>query len=251
MKKLSSEELKTIITNFITESVANSSSNLYRTPLIGFASANDSIFLQLKDVISAEHLLPIDLLPEARTVLAFFLPYVKELPDSNRKGDFASRKWAEAYDSTNKLINDICCNLANLLNAYCVKAAWLKPTYEFDKQKLYAQWSHKHIAYACGLGSFGRNQLLITSSGCAGRFGTLVIDAIIKPTSRLSPVRSCFAEKGCIYCFENCPVQAVNQTGFDRHKCYRHCLANDRLFPDLNSVEVCGKCSTGPCGYIS
>lgn len=242
--------MKTLIENFLTERVANTNLPFYRQPLTGYARADDEIFIQFKSVVGDSHLLPTDLLPGAKSVLAFFLPYTKEIISGNREGISASLQWAEAYDCTNKLIDNIFRELNEVLAGHGVKVAWLLPTYEFDKKRLVAQWSHKHVAYACGLGNFGQNHLLITSKGCAGRFGTAVLDVNLEPSLRSGIIQACWAEKGCEYCRKNCPVQALHPSGFDRHKCYSRCLANDTLFPHLDCVEVCGKCSTGPCAYL-
>lgn len=242
--------MKQLINEVITAMVSECKHNIHRPPLLGFAKADDEIFFKFKSLIGQNHLMPNELLPGARSVMAFFLPYHKELIVENRQGPLAARSWAAAYQLTNNFIDDICREVGRRLQQKGVKTAWLLPTYEFDKEKLIAQWSHKHVAFACGLGTFGKNQLLITSKGCAGRFGTMVLDADIEPTPRSSQTHHCFSENGCSYCRKQCPVGALNNGEFDRHKCYGQCLVNDDLYSDLECVEVCGKCATGPCAYI-
>lgn len=241
--------MKKTIEKIVSNTAAQALPAIYREPLIGYAEAANPIFAYLKTVVDENHLLPADLLPGAKTVLAFFLPYKKEVVDSNRSGNIASRMWAEAYEQTNKLIDVICHRLNQTLSEEGIASAWLLPTYEFDKQKLVAHWSHRHAAYACGLGTFGRNNLLITKKGCAGRLGTMVLDIELEPNKTPKTVQSCYGDNGCMYCVQNCPVEALNPQNFDRHKCYSHCQSADNLFADLNSVEVCGKCSTGPCSF--
>lgn len=252
--------MKELIQNTINRCISeNPHSDLYRTPLLGFADARDNIFSTLKDVAYNKHLLPQDLLPEAKTVFAFFLPFVKEVTTENRGGSEATRAWAETYANTNNLISQICTTLKVTLEDAGVKMAWLLPTYEFDKKELKAVWSHKHVAYACGLGNFGLNHLLITSKGCSGRFGTGIIDAYIEPTPRDNAVYRCFYHtKDCDYCIRNCPVTALttgegtphNSFSLDRQRCFGQCTEADIKHKDLGSAEVCGKCATGPCGYI-
>lgn len=242
--------MKQLINDIISSMVNRCENNIYRPPLLGFAKADDEIFFRFKSLIGENHLMPDELLAGARSVMAFFLPYNNELIVENRQGALAARSWALAYHFTNNFIDGICREVSQCLGEKGIKTAWLLPTYEFDKNKLVAQWSHKHVAFACGLGTFGKNQLLITSKGCAGRFGTMVIDIDIEPTPKSSHTHHCFAESGCSYCRTNCPVEALNNGEFDRHKCYGQCLANDNLHKDLGCVEVCGKCATGPCAYI-
>lgn len=242
--------MKTFIESYIKQSIISNNACIFREPLIGFASANDTIFSDFKTIISDSHLLPFDLLPEAKTVMAFFLPFTKEIVKGNKNGEYASRQWAETYHFTNNFINQLLNNLSKELVNKNVKMSWLLPTYVFDKEKLIADWSHKHIAYACGLGTFGKNNLLITKSGCAGRLGTAVLDTFIPPTQRPDKIHSCFGESGCTYCAKICPAKALDGNEFNRHSCYKVCLKNDEIFLDLDCVEVCGKCSTGPCAVL-
>lgn len=242
--------MKQLINDIITARVNGCKNSIYRTPLLGFTKADDEIFFRFKSLIGESHLMPAELLNGARSVMAFFLPYHKELIVENRQGTLAARSWALAYQFTNNFIDDTCKEISRCLHEKGIKTAWLLPTYEFDKNKLIAQWSHKHVAFACGLGTFGRNHLLITPKGCAGRFGTMVLDIDIEPTSRSAQTHHCFVENGCSYCRKKCPVEALNNGEFNRHKCYSQCLTNDDFYQDLECVEVCGKCATGPCAYI-
>lgn len=242
--------MKQIINNIIATMVSECSNNIYRAPLLGFAKADDELFIRFKSLIGEKHFTPEELLPGARSVMAFFLPYQKSLIVENRQGSVAARSWAHAYQLTNKFIGDICKEVSRRLEEMGIRTAWLLPTYEFDKDKLIAQWSHKHVAFACGLGTFGKNHLLITSKGCAGRVGTMVLDVDIESDQRSSQTHRCFNENGCCYCGKHCPADALSNEELERHKCYGQCLINNDLYNDLGSVEVCGKCATGPCAFI-
>lgn len=232
--------------------IINSSGlDYYREPLFGYASASDPIFLQFKTVVGENHLLPYELLPVAQTVFAFFLPFRKEIIGHNQDGKLASREWAKVYIDTNRLISKIGLELQTALSEKKIQLVSQPPTYDFDKEKLIANWSHRHIAYACGLGTFGRNNLLITAKGCGGRLGTLVLDIPLKPSPRPQLVHHCFHDtKGCSYCQKICPVQALSDSLFNRQSCYEQLLLNDRTYQELELCDVCGKCATGPCGYI-
>src|SRR5690242_11344770 len=106
---------KNLIETFIADQVASSDPALYRTPLIGYASAQDDIYQQLKTAVSVDHLMPTDLLPGVRTVMAFFLSFKRDVLFDNRGGTVAAESWAAAYDATNRLISRICSGLADLL----------------------------------------------------------------------------------------------------------------------------------------
>ncbi len=223
----------------------------YREPLFGYASASDPIFSQFKTVVGENHLLPDDLMPEAQTVFAFFLPFRKEIVENNRSGNLASREWAKVYIDTNRLISKIGSELQFALSEKKVRLVSQPPTYDFDKEKLISNWSHRHIAYACGLGTFGRNNLLITAKGCGGRLGTAVLDVPLEPSPRPQLIHHCFHDNnGCSYCQKNCPVRALSGSVFKRQNCYRQLLLNDQTYQDLELCDVCGKCATGPCGYL-
>lgn len=239
--------MEKLITDFITRRVSHAAGGTtYREPLVGFARAGDPLFQQLKAVAGPEHLLPEDLLPEARSVVAFFVPFDRELVRVNRLHPYVAREWALAYIETNRLLEDICGELAGELAGYGINVAWQLPTHNFDQQRLVAAWSHKHVAYICGLGTFGRHTMLITARGCAGRLGTLVLDYELRPSSR--PEQR-FYEKcvKCHYCSEICPVQALGEHGLDKQLCYQYLLEIDAYYADLPVCDVCGKCATGPC----
>lgn len=220
----------------------------YRNPLVGFARADDPGFARLKEAVGPGHLLPRDLLPEARSVAAFFLPFTAELVRVNRADPYVSRQWAEAYIETNGLIAEICRVLTEELAGRGIRAAWQQPTHNFDPVALVSFWSHKHVAYLCGLGTFGRNHLLITSAGCAGRLGSLVLDAPLEPSPALRG-ENCLFRRGeeCTSCVDLCPTGALTEEGLDRRKCYRHLQEVDAYFSDLGPCSVCGKCAAGPC----
>jgi hypothetical protein len=76
-------------------------------PLAGFADADDPLFEKLEVWVSDTHLLPKDLLPNARSVITSFIPFKKETVLSNQGGKKASSEWAKAYLETNKLIVDL------------------------------------------------------------------------------------------------------------------------------------------------
>lgn len=223
----------------------------YRTPLIGYAKADDPLFQQLKTAVGPGHHLPADLLPQAATVLAFFLPFTRELVEINREDPYVAKLWALAYVETNKLISQCCEEIASALADKGVNAAWQKPTHNFDPEQLRARWSHKHVAYICGLGEFGLHHMLITPSGCAGRFGSMVIDVPLAPTPRRAGQPCLYYRQGkCLVCVKKCPTGALTEKGLNRQKCYSYLLEVDSFYSGLGMCDACGKCATGPCAVI-
>ena len=149
----------------------------WEKPLFGAAAPDDPLFYELRQRVSPTHLLPRDLLPGARSVVAYFLPFGPEIPADNAGSGPASVSWAKAYIETNRLIADLNAYLAERLGEYGFQTAVLPPTHNFDPERLVSDWSHKHVAYIAGLGRFGLNQLLITARGCCGRLGSFVTEA--------------------------------------------------------------------------
>ncbi|AFV11184.1 4Fe-4S ferredoxin [Thermacetogenium phaeum DSM 12270] len=243
------KEIEELIREGIKETVRGfGGKTVYRAPLIGFASADNPGFGKLSAVAGRGHLRPQDLLPGARSVVAFFLPFSEELVLRHKKHPFISREWAEAYIETNRLIAAICQHLCEELRRAGVDAAWQQPTHNFDPVSLASRWSHKHVAYLCGLGTFGLHTMLITDSGCAGRLGSLVVSAELQETP--SPqMEYCLYRRGlvCNYCIRACPVGALEKDGLDKQECYRCLLRADGYYNDLGLSDVCGKCATGPC----
>lgn len=220
-------------------------------PLVRFAWAQDPLFKQLKKVVRASHALPQDLLPNAQTVIVYFLPFDKGIPRRNRHDYYASREWAVAYVETNRLIIDINHRLAAVLREKGFDSTDLPPTHNFDTQQLMSDWSHKHVAYIAGLGKFGTHHLLITDKGCCGRLGSLITDAQIPATKR-PETEYCLAKynDSCRICVKKCAVDALRGDILDRHKCYDLLLENAEIYKSEGLADVCGKCSSVvPCSF--
>jgi len=216
----------------------------YRAPLVAFARADDARFDELPSFIP-EHMHPRDLLPDARSVCVFFLPFDESIVAANADGDLASEVWARAYYETNELLAKICQTLTDALGEREIRAAWEPPTHNFDPIRLESTWSHKSVAAIAGLGQFGHHHMLITQAGCAGRLGSIVLDVDTPPTPS-GDGSYCSFDRGCRACIRRCPTGALTELGLDRARCYERCLENDARFPQWVAT-VCGKCITAPC----
>ena len=235
---------------------ASDSVTPYREPIIGFVAADDPGFSRLGELTGIAHMVPDDLLPGARTVVCFFLPFAPEIAVANAaEKEQVAREWAIAYVETNALIGQITARLIRVLGQYGIRAAAEPATGNFDEVTLRSRWSHKSIAVLAGIGSIGLHHLVITDAGCAGRFGSLVMDAEL-PIQKPEPKERCdyYATGACMDCALACPVDAIDaEEPFDRRACWAQLLKNATRFRDLrDDVEVCGKCAvTGPCALES
>ena len=245
--------LGTFIESFVQREVAQAGTQTrHRQPLVGFADAADPRFLQLREVAEPTHMLPSDLLPTARSVVAFFVPFAREVVKANWvQPRQVAREWALAYVETNVLINRIVQDLIAALAERGVGAAAQPATHNWDPVTLISPWSHKSAAAIAGLGGFGLHHMLITDAGCAGRFGSLVADAPLEPSSSADEpiIQRCsyFVDGSCLACVRRCPVGALTEAGLDKQLCYQRLLQVADGFPALGLADVCGKCAVGPC----
>lgn len=225
----------------------------WRMPLLGFASADDSLFPELKRVVSPDHALPKDLLSNARTVVAFFLPFSKRIAQSNNPGRLASKEWAQAYIETNTLIEAIGLYMKQHIESAGYDVAMTPPTHNFDPQELVSDWSHRHVAFITGLGMFGLNNMLITESGCCGRIGSFVTSLGLPGDHRSNDEACLFHYNGsCTRCTSRCVNGALFTDHFDRYNCYQMCLENEEKHQSTGKADVCGKCLVDvPCAFVN
>jgi epoxyqueuosine reductase QueG len=234
------EEIISFIENAVLES---KSKELFRKPIVGFSSANNPLYEELKEIVGAEHLHPKDILPNAKTVVSFFVPFSESVVKSNRKGQSVSREWGISYVETNSLINRISVNLVDYLDSKNIISATIKATHNYDEKTLKSAWSHRSAAVIANMGKFGLNRMVITSEGCAGRFGTVIISEEV-PINNEEAMEYCIYNKneGCLKCIKSCPQNALNINGFDRFKCNEQLLKNAEELSDIGLCDVCGKC---------
>jgi len=243
-----------LIDSTIQEAVSSASGRTrYREAVIGFAAADDPRFAELRRLIGPKVLLPEDLLPGARTVVSFFLPFERSVIDANaRTRSDVAEEWAIAYLDTNALLARIGTRLLERLGECGVRAAARPATGDFDRDTLVGAWSHKSAAVVAGIGSFGVHHLVITDAGCAGRLGSLVVDAVW-PRSSGAVTERCAHRRdgGCLECVRRCPVGALRPDGaMDKARCWAMCQAAAKALSGLPGAHVCGKCAAGACAFM-
>ncbi len=228
----------------------------WRDPLLVTARI-DQRFDALPRIAWDEHLRPTELLPSAKTLIVFFVPFKKSLLDENTPGPFPCRNWGLAYEATNKLIGLVCQRIKDVLAVQGFMSALMPATHNFDEKKLMARWSHKHLAHISGLGRIGINTQLITPVGCAGRLGSLVTEADLGNYPLVVDGELCLHKQGkeCLECLGRCPVEALKVQGIERQKCWARLKFNIQKTEELSGLDrnthVCGKCVVGlPCSYF-
>jgi epoxyqueuosine reductase QueG len=255
-KGLTVGELRKVAETFVAEEPSRlGTEGWWRTPLLAAAPA-DERFEILPRIAFKEHLQPKDLLPTAKSVIVFFIPFKQELIRENRKGDRPCRNWGVAYVQTNDLIGRVSQALGDFLGRHGFKSGLTPATHNFDEVQLMARWSHKHLGHLVGLGRFGTHRMLITPAGCTGRLGSLVTEAELAESPVMETEEACLLKAGhkCGKCIEVCPVSAISEKGFDRQGCWKRLKENRSTLEDFfdlpESTHVCGKCAAlMPCSF--
>jgi epoxyqueuosine reductase len=251
------------------------------SPVVAFANGDDPIFMEYKNIIGDFHLTPRELLEKyvaaknwrfgAKSsmntigVVSWALPLTQETRLHERASPFGGSprynhsRWIgiRLYESVEHFV-------ASLLEVLgCNSVAPTRSRFFEIKNMpegwLCANWSERHVAYACGLGTFGLNGLMITSHGCAVYLGSVVCDVDFTPTPRAkNHVANCpyFQDGSCGFCIERCTGSAINSDGRSNTACLRNLRDEQsktvvRMGLDkglIGPAPSCGRCSTGlPC----
>lgn len=226
---------------------------IWREPIMACAPADDR-FRRLKEITVPDHALPEDMLPSAKTVVVWFIPFKHHLQMDNTGGKRPALSWGRAYLSTNDMINRIGSAMKDVIEKNGGEAALTPATHNFDKKRMVSLWSHKHLGHLIGLGRYGTNCQLITPAGCSGRMGSLVTNLALGDHPLVAADELCLVKAGkkCGKCITSCPVDALSEDGLDRPRCYARLRENFHLLmaPDglPDTTSVCAKCQVGmPC----
>lgn len=230
-------------------------SDLYRRALVSFSAADDTAYAALKKIVGEWHLTPTELLPEAESVISYFVPFTKEVACAPRTTKDGSPLWGEAYEEINKHFNTINQAVTAWLSGRGYRTLTIQPTHTYDPKDLKCLWSHRSAAVISGLGSFAANHLVITEKGSGGRFCTILTSAVLRANKPPVETKCLYMRSGsCGLCFKVCPVQALSPQGFDKFACQDALNRNEALLratTHLQSADVCGKCiSVCPFSYI-
>ncbi|MCI5897476.1 MAG: epoxyqueuosine reductase [Firmicutes bacterium] len=238
-------------------------STKWGSPLVGFARAESDYIQNLPELIGFTHGLPQDVVPDASIVIAYYVPFTRGLAKKNDTGNLlAAPEWALAYEETNAMFKEWNSYLIERLKKAGYRAAVSPKINTFDRNALKSDWSHRHFAYAAGLGNFGVNNMLITRNGCCGRFGTIVTNLDAQADQPAKEEYCLYKKNGsCGVCMKNCPAGALTREGYNRNACYALLRKNSAVYTEFGSSysdeeagnqgsEVCGKCITqSPCAF--
>lgn len=250
---LTINEIQTLAEDFAKNSPLNlvkemDNLQLWETSILfGVASADDPIFTEYKkpEIVGPHYLSPKEWLPEAKSVISFFLHFSDRVRQSNYTKDYPSDEWLYGRvegDYLNVALRSLICEK---LIASGEKALAPSDDPRWKRIGYNSNWSERHAAYAAGLGTFSITRSLITKKGCAGRYGSIITSAQLEPTVRpyTDPFEYC---NKCGSCIARCPVNAVTMQGKEQQPCYHmvHEIVQTQSAPRFG----CGKCQTNvPC----
>jgi epoxyqueuosine reductase len=266
------EELLNIITGFIASSEENRISRqiaisesviglrIFDEPIMAISDASDPYFGLLKQptVIGGHFMAPKEWMPEAKTVISIFLPFSEEVRSGNGKAmKLPSAEWLHGRIEGQALI----CSLLKHLEAQieadgnkCIVPIldarfWSRTKPSNDPSHpgmaFTSNWSERHVAFICGLGTFGLSKGLITQKGISGRFASLICDIELKPDTREYEGVYEYCTM-CGKCVKNCPAGAITlEAGKDHTKCSNFINETLEIFSPRYG---CGKCQVKvPC----
>jgi epoxyqueuosine reductase len=243
----------------------------FDTPLIGFAAGNDPLFEAYKEHVGPFHWTPLELFGQAfpgdparadsLTVICWILPQTRATKKANRREDrFPAERWTRARTYGEAFNVKLRRHFVDSLQTAGIEAVapMLSPQWErreSPKHGYASTWSERHAAYACGLGTFGLSDGLITPLGKAMRVGSVVAAVRIQPSPRPYDDHHAyclFHTKGvCGKCMQRCPAGAITAAGHDKVRCKAYIRKEAMPFVKTRygfDAKGCGLCQTGvPC----
>jgi len=247
---------------------------VFDEPLVDFIRGDDPIFREFKKIIGPHHFLPEEIMawqarkngvpePAAKnlSVVSFVMPILKRTVKENAlQTEWPSERWAQTRLHGEIFSQIFVREIVTFLMSKGVLAVSPDVTPLFRKKRYprvgwASPWSHRHMAYAAGLGTFGMHDFLITERGCTHRVGSFVVNLKLDPfRQRPDDIHAhCLQYQGikCMKCARKCPVDAIDEvTAHDKERCYKrvaqstfYCNRNYHIF-----IYGCGLCSVGvPC----
>ena len=227
--------------------------------LIGAASAEDPYFALCKEhnVVGQHFMAPKEWLPDAESVISVFFSYTDRVIKSNIvKSDRPSDEWLHARYEGQDFIRHVMLGLKDELerNGHSAVVPLADPRFESVRKQeegkcagrtFTSNWSERHIAFGCGLGTFGLSAGIITKYGTAGRLGSIVTALKLHPTGRsyTNVYEYCSM---CGACAKRCPAGAIQMSEGKNHAVCSELINQTKIkFPPRLG---CGKCQTGvPC----
>ena len=228
-------------------------------PILSIGSADDKGFEKLKEKgVMGDHVyMPNDWLPGAKSVITLFSPFTERIRKSNTLSpDYPSREWLHGRIEGHRYIEALNAHIRDYITVNGGRAIspMLDERFAFgpaakdgDRPAIpsfNSNWSERHVAYICGLGTFGRHTCLITKAGTAGRLCSIITDLPLQADAKDYKDRFDYCIQ-CGTCQRRCPAQSIAETGKDISKCAAQL---GKMMKYAAPRYGCGKCLVaGPC----
>lgn len=230
---------------------------IFESPILSVASADDELFEKLKQdgVVGPHYMSAKDWMADAKSVVSFFLPYSDPVKESNH-GPWTGEppvQWVHGRVQGQKCINSWADKVADFVRSQGYKVlipmedprfeAYLTPKSEGAKC-FTSNWSERHTAYICGLGTFGAAAHIITEKGACGRLSSFITDAPMDVVERAYTGLYDYCSH-CGACQRRCPGEAICMTA---NKTHTKCAGALMHVVEKYGTFICAKCQTGvPC----
>ena len=242
--------------NFVSPGIALSPAcagmKLFEPPVFGFGCPDDELFTLFKSpgIIGGHFLSPREWLPCAKTVISFFLPYTSQIKSANSRDClWPADEWLHGRFEGQLFAIELSKRIEALLSSAgyecLVPALDSRLKTGSGESRFSSNWSERHAAFVCGLGTFGLSKGLITEKGVCGRFGSvLTAFDLPKDTRRYKDIYEYCTMCGA--CAPQCPAGSISLAdGKDSASCSAFLnKTTDRHRPRYG----CGKCQVSvPC----
>lgn len=156
--------------------------------------------------------------------------------------------YSAAYQSSNRVLDEIALKTANQLQSEGYLALPVPAAQILDRQQWYGAISHKAVARLAGLGWQGKNLLVINRTyGSRIRLVSVLTDAPLEPDG---PVENLCGK--CRLCVDACPVDAIRNVNTDSHyesreqaldfeRCMKQVTEEYASLPNIG-FPMCGIC---------
>ena len=221
---------------------------MYGRPAMGVSRGDDEYFEFLKGHIGEFHWSPIDAwrlkydddtVPSDLRVVSLIFPQSGFAKAAQKKEEIhPSDEWLVSRGKWEGMMREFSGKLVAELEEMGLKAVSIDLQSEWGLETsenlgIASRWSHRHYAYAAGLGTFGLSDGFISDFGKAVRITSLIVNVPLDTTSenRQGPYDRClFHAKGiCGMCIKRCPCNAISEEGHNKDICAEYediCIEN-------------------------
>jgi epoxyqueuosine reductase QueG len=224
----------------------------FEEPLVKFGSARDELFEKFKEpgIIGPWFQKPEEWMKEGKTVVSLFFPFTKEVRESNRKcAEIPSNEWLHGRIEGQAFLTGFMNELKDWFEengtSACVPSNNEKFRQVVEGEVYGSNWSERHVAYVCGMGTFGLSKGIITEKGMAGRLMSIIVDCEMETDERdyTEVYEYCTM---CGACIKRCPANAIT---FENGKNHKMCDDWNRKIKEMKAPRFgCGICQTKvPC----